>query len=126
MLEYAKDIRPMFRSTDVDAIKPRGLDLWSYTDVSASADEILSRLWVAGVIPILVGLALIINGVFVSKKAAQIQGQQLGANPRSFAPDDYAAPRLSEAPDLPGQAFSVTESTTKHLGKAEKFKHSQD
>jgi hypothetical protein len=44
MLGYAKDIRPMFRGTDVDAMKPRGLDLWSYTDVSASADEILSRL----------------------------------------------------------------------------------
>lgn len=44
MLGYAKDIRPMFRRTDVDAMKPRGLDLSSYTNVSASADEILSRL----------------------------------------------------------------------------------
>ena len=86
--------------------------------VAPGADEILSRLWVAGVIPILVGLALIINGVFVSMKAAQIQGQQLGENPRSFAREDYAAPRLGEAPDLPGHAFSVTERTTKHLGKA--------
>ena len=44
MLGYAKDIRPMFRSTDVDAMKRRGLDLGSYTHVSASAGEILSRL----------------------------------------------------------------------------------
>ena len=44
MLGYAKDIRPLFRSTDVDAMQPRGLDLWSYADVRASADEILSRL----------------------------------------------------------------------------------
>ena len=44
MLSYAKDIRPMFRSTDVNAMKPRGLDLWSYADVHASADRILSRL----------------------------------------------------------------------------------
>ena len=44
MLSYAKDIRPMFRSTDVNAMKPRGLDLWSYADVRASADNILSRL----------------------------------------------------------------------------------
>ena len=44
MLAYARDIRPMFRSTDVDAMKPHGLDLSSYTEVSASADEILSRL----------------------------------------------------------------------------------
>jgi len=44
MLSYAKDIRPMFRSTDVNAMKPRGLDLWSYAEVRASADNILSRL----------------------------------------------------------------------------------
>lgn len=44
MLSYAKDIRPRFRSTDVNAMKPRGLDLWSYADVRASADNILSRL----------------------------------------------------------------------------------
>ena len=44
MLEYAKDIRPMFRRTDVEAMKPRGLDLSSYADVRASADDILSRL----------------------------------------------------------------------------------
>src|SRR4030095_1521943 len=31
--------------------------------------EILSRIWVAGVIPLFVGLALIFNGVFISKKA---------------------------------------------------------
>src|SRR5215211_3556145 len=40
--------------------------------VSPGAAEILSRLWVAGLIPVLIGLALIINGVFVSKKLAQV------------------------------------------------------
>jgi hypothetical protein len=44
MLGYAKDIRPLFRSNDVDAMKPRGLDLGSYMEVRGSADEILSRL----------------------------------------------------------------------------------
>jgi hypothetical protein len=44
MLGYARDIKPLFRSTDVDAMKPRGLDLWSYADVRARADDILSRL----------------------------------------------------------------------------------
>lgn len=34
--------------------------------------EILSRLWVAGVIPLFVGIALIINGLFVSKKLVEI------------------------------------------------------
>jgi hypothetical protein len=44
MLGYVKDIRPLFRGTDVDAMKPRGLDLSSYEDVRGSADDILSRL----------------------------------------------------------------------------------
>lgn len=44
MLSYRKDIKPLFRNTDVDAMKPRGLDLWSYEDVAAQAEDILSRL----------------------------------------------------------------------------------
>ncbi|HEX8782009.1 MAG TPA: hypothetical protein VF764_01455, partial [Steroidobacteraceae bacterium] len=44
LLGYKKDIKPMFRSTDVDAMKPHGLDLSKYTEVRASADDILSRL----------------------------------------------------------------------------------
>lgn len=44
MLSYAKDIKPMFRSTDVASMKPRGLDLGSYQDVHKWADNILSRL----------------------------------------------------------------------------------
>ena len=44
MLGYKKDIRPLFRSSDVDAMRPRGLDLSSYAEVHASAEDILSRL----------------------------------------------------------------------------------
>src|SRR5687767_9266371 len=36
--------------------------------VSDAATEILSRLWIVGVIPLLVGAALIFNGMFVSKR----------------------------------------------------------
>src|ERR687884_703709 len=36
---------------------------------------ILSRLWIAGVFPIFVGAALITNGLFVSKRAAEIARQ---------------------------------------------------
>src|SRR5215471_537379 len=57
------------------------------------ADAILSRIWVAGLIPILVGLALIINGVFVSKKAAEHQGPQTGADPATFRPEDFSPQR---------------------------------
>lgn len=44
MLGYAKDIKPLFRVTDVDAMRHHGLNLGSYTEVRASADQILSRL----------------------------------------------------------------------------------
>ena len=44
MLSYAKDIKPLFRSKDVEAMKPHGLDLSSYKDVSSWADNILSHL----------------------------------------------------------------------------------
>src|SRR6185369_3355461 len=37
--------------------------------------EILTRIWVAGLIPFMIGLALIINGVVVSKKMVQVMEQ---------------------------------------------------
>ena len=57
--------------------------------------EILSRIWIAGVIPFSVGLALIVNGVFVSKKQAQIARQERvselldkEADPKALRPAD--------------------------------------
>jgi hypothetical protein len=76
--------------------------------------EILDRIWVAGVIPFFVGLALIINGVFVSKKQARIASRAMQpdsleteAEPKSLRPADTA--------DFVPTGFSVTEHTTKHL-----------
>src|SRR6267142_6456295 len=64
-------------------------------NVSPNAAEILSRLWIAGVIPLFVGISLIINGLFVSKKlveiaqnASQIEPANLEGhlNPQSLRP----------------------------------------
>jgi hypothetical protein len=91
------------------------------------ADAILSRLWVAGVIPILVGLALIINGVIVSKKIVEFQGKEPRLEPGTLnSPTDFAAQRLGDSPNLLEPGFSVTETTTKHLGSPEKLKRNQD
>ena len=84
---------------------------------AAGAEEILSRIWVAGVIPIFVGLALIINGVFVSKRR--------GDHREILLPDSNSLPAGPHRHTLgvgeisqPGSAtFSVTEGTTKHLDK---------
>jgi hypothetical protein len=90
--------------------------------VSQDAAEILSRLWVAGVIPLFVGLALITNGVIVSKKLVEAarRGSQMGqeglegdANPPSL--------RSADTNEFLPSPFSVTEQTTKHLsGSSEK------
>lgn len=79
--------------------------------------ELIRSIWVAGVIPFMVGLALIINGLFVSKKMVELQK----LSQQQYPPD--ALPKVAEQPTLksadtaefipPG--FSVTEGTTKHL-----------
>ena len=44
-VSFAKDIRPLFRDTpDVDSMKEYGLDLSSYAEVKAKAEEIYARL----------------------------------------------------------------------------------
>src|SRR6266542_4081051 len=43
--------------------------------ISPNVAEILSRLWIVGVIPLFIGVALIVNGVFVSKRLAEISRQ---------------------------------------------------
>jgi hypothetical protein len=87
--------------------------------VSHDAAEILSRLWVAGVIPLFVGLALITNGVVVSKKLVEAarRGAQMGhkslegdANPPSL--------RSGDTNEFLPSPFGVTEQTTKHLGRS--------
>ena len=41
---FAADIRPLFRTKDIDSMRSKGLDLSSYDEVSARADAILGRL----------------------------------------------------------------------------------
>ena len=82
--------------------------------VPADTAAILSRLWVAGIFPLLVGIGLLINGVFVSKK--QLEALKMGVG-RLPAEPASSAPQLKSADTsefLPA-GFSVTEGTTKHL-----------
>ena len=44
--------------------------------VSHNAAEILSRVWIAGVIPLLVGLGIIFNGTFLSKKQVEVADRE--------------------------------------------------
>ena len=83
--------------------------------VDPAAVEIITRIWIVGVIPILVGLALIINGLVVSKRIVEaMEREQQG--PRAL--DEVPAPRGLRSPDtaefIPA-SMSVTEQTTRHL-----------
>lgn len=84
-------------------------------NVTPGAAEILSRLWVAGAIPLLVGIALIINGLFVSKKLVEISRQ---AHLESNILETDAEPlslRSADTNEFTPSGISVTEETTKHL-----------
>jgi hypothetical protein len=43
-LSFAADIRPFFRSYDVQSMKPNGIDLSSYEQVKNRAQDIYARL----------------------------------------------------------------------------------
>ena len=43
-LSFAADIRPLFRSYDIESMKPFGIDLSSYEDVKKHAQDIYARL----------------------------------------------------------------------------------
>ncbi len=86
-------------------------------NIGPSAIEIVRTLWVVGIIPIFVGLALFINGLWVSKRLAQITSQkELAATPEAIRD-------ASERPALPSPntrefeppEFSVTDQTTRAL-----------
>jgi hypothetical protein len=86
--------------------------------VTPEAAEILSRLWIAGVIPLFVGLALVANGAIVSKKlveaasrgSREIEGLEEGGTRPTLGPAATNESRTSP--------FSVTEDSTKQLDRS--------
>jgi hypothetical protein len=87
-------------------------------NVPPGAAEILSRLWVAGVIPLFVGIALIINGLSVSRRLVEIAGQgpqQSGSNILERDPEPRSLRPAGPSEFIPS-GFSVTEETTQNLG----------
>ena len=84
--------------------------------------EIITRIWIAGIIPFMVGVALIINGLVVSKRIVEAQTRAL-KDPNTSALDEGAAPRSLRAADtnqfIPTN-MSVTDQTTRHLENSER------
>jgi len=84
-------------------------------------NEILSRIWIAGVIPFLIGLGIMINGIFISKKIVEVVRREspTGVKPSALggAGGDagHRALGAADTTEFVSPNFSVTEDTTKHL-----------
>ena len=79
--------------------------------------EIIRSIWVAGFIPFMVGLALIFNGYFVSRKIVELQKRARLSEPEELPQPAETQPALKSADtaEFIPTGFSVTEGTTKHL-----------
>jgi len=80
--------------------------------------SILRSLWAVGLVPFLVGLGLVFNGLVVSKKLVELKRRQEQANPQplfSAVPGTSPVPRLPGASQSPIADYSITESTTTKL-----------
>jgi hypothetical protein len=91
-------------------------------NVEPKVADILIRLWAAGAIPFFIGLALIVNGLVVSRKLVEVgereqkranslEGNSLAGPPRSLRPADTSQ-------FIPTN-MSVTDQTTRHLENSE-------
>jgi hypothetical protein len=92
-------------------------DVVARQKTGADAD-LLRRLWMTGIIPFLVGVGLLINGFFVSRRLVQLKEQLLQA--AMSAPQPPAALPAKTTDQLvanaaPSSGASVTEDTTAHL-----------
>jgi hypothetical protein len=86
--------------------------------VAPHAASILGSLWIAGVIPFLVGIALMLNGLVVSKRMVEIQRREINQRKANALDAETATQRSLRPADTnefvpPG--FSVTDQTTRHL-----------
>ena len=88
-------------------------------DVSAGDAEILSRIWVAGIIPFMVGVGLMINGIFVSKRLIQITREASAVVPEAIDKEfEHRSLRAADTTEFPSPQFGVTEGTTRHLSNS--------
>ena len=78
---------------------------------------IVGRVWLAGLVPFLVGLALIFNGMFLSKRIVKLKQEQLDQTkdtmPRHLSATTTAQLPEYETPAIPD--YSITEQPTYRL-----------
>lgn len=89
--------------------------------VPSDTAEILNRIWVAGIIPLFVGLGLIVNGVFVSKKQVEATRRSMPVTPEALGgAAEGRTLRSADTSEFLPPNYSVTEEATKHLSNTGK------
>lgn len=84
------------------------------------AAEILTRIWVVGIIPFMVGIALIINGLVVSKRIVEAQERALKEGKALDEGTGVRGLRSADPSEFVPTNFSVTDQTTRHLEQPER------
>ncbi len=82
------------------------------------AANILRSLWAVGLVPILIGLGLVFNGLVVGKKIVELKRREERLDPQplfSGVPSTSPVPQLPEAIQSPIADYSITEPTTTKL-----------
>ncbi len=82
------------------------------------AAEILRHVWLAGIIPLLIGIGLLINGFFVSRRLVQLKEQQAQMAPPPWPVQPPLPAKTTDQLVLeaaPSTRHSVIEDTTAHL-----------
>jgi len=85
---------------------------------SGADADLLRRLWMTGIIPFLVGVGLLINGFFVSRRLVQLKEQLLQASMSAPQPPAALPAKTTDqlvANAAPSIGASVTEDPTAHL-----------
>lgn len=88
--------------------------------VKPDVAEIITRLWVAGVIPFMVGVALIVNGLVVSKRIVEAQERALREGKALDEGQGARSLRPADTNEFIPTNFSVTDQTTRHLEQSER------
>lgn len=86
---------------------------------------ILRTIWLCGLVPTFVGLGILFNGIFISKRIVELRQRQESelqppqplAQPLFTAVDTGRIPQLSEPAAPVANDYSVTEHTTTRLGE---------
>jgi hypothetical protein len=72
--------------------------------------EIVSRIWLAGLVPFVVGLGILFNGLVVSRRIVELQRRQQELEPRQVSTPTTS--QLGDAPPPALSPYSVAEETT--------------